>query len=443
MNLALRHQLLRAMVRDPAFLKSSSKSLTPVEKIFTEPEEKVIAQAAVEFYEKYQQSIGPLLISETDELARTEKFGTERKKKLAELRDLLQSGKMELVSVKALEDRVKKLKRHTFYETAVEEIVSAYEQGKLGSSVLSGIVERANVELSTNGYVASSYFDELQKRLERRKTLDEKRLYPSLMIGPLDDKIKIIGRGQLAMFLAPPASGKGLALVHVGKAYAMHGLNVMHITLEDPRTLVEDRYDAALTGIAIDNLDRFPNRLKTRFEARKKTIRGRIRIIDGTEEGWTVTQVEKAWEHERQNGFVSDVVIVDYDDELVCEKQFKGDSQRRFEFAEIYKRMRRAAARLNVFWWTAAQTGKQAQDKKIITGKDAAEDYSKIRKVFLAIGIGHDPKEPNRLWLNVLRHRLDRSKFAVKIVSDFDSAIFYDQEATNAMIAERKESKLL
>lgn len=439
MNIALRQQLLRAITRDVPFLKAVHTDIDPA--IFPEPEERVIAQAALQFYENYGQSIGPLLVENTDELAKAEKFNVERKKKLAKLRELIQGGRMEVTSIKALEDKVKRLKQHAFYDNALEEIIKAYEEHKLDSRLLSEIVERAHVELRTNGFVASDYLEELEDRMERRKNKDETLLYPRLMLGPLDDKIHGIARGEIAMFLAPPASGKGLALIHLDIAYAFQGYNVLHITLEDPKDLVEDRLDANMARLAISRLGKLPNKLKNKYSQKKRHLKGKIKIIDGTDEGWTVTQIERAWEHERQNGFIADVVVIDYDDEIVCEKQFKGESGRRFEFAEIYRRLRRLAAKLNVIIWTAAQTSKSAESKKIITGKDVAEDYSKIRKVFLAIGIGSDKDEKDVRYLYVLRHRHDRSKFSVKIKSDYASGVFYDVEATNEMLAERVKGR--
>ncbi len=432
MNVSLRHQLLRALVRDGKFLKAVHTDINPLD--FPEAEERIIAASALDFYEKYEKSIGgTFLAAQTDELAKAQKFNPERKKKLENLRELILGPKMELISVQALEDRVKKLKEHTFYENAIEEIIQAYEEKKLDSTVLADLVDRAHHELKNGKIVSTEYLAELEKRIERRKNVNEDAMYPRLMIDPLDRQIHAIGRGQIAMFLAPPASGKGLALVHLDIAYASQGYNVLHITLEDPKSLVEDRLDANIAKLTLNKLGKMPIKLRTKFELKRKLLHGRIRIIDGTEEGWTVTQIEKAWEQERQKGFVADVIVVDYDDELICEKTFKGESGRRFEFAEIYRRMRRLAAKLNVIFWTAAQTGKQAEKKRVITGKDVAEDYSKIRKVFMAIGIGSDPKETGAIYLHVLRHRHDKSKFTVKIMSDFSRGIFYDVEATNEM----------
>ena len=93
-----------------------------------------------------------------------------------------------------------------------------------------------------------------------------------------------------------------------------------------------------------------------------------------------------------------------------------------------------------MIWWTAAQTSKKAESKKIVTGQDTAEDVSKVRKAFLVIGIGRDPEIENMRCLYVAAHKHDRSRFAVEIMSAFDSAIFYDREATLAARRQKRSA---
>jgi hypothetical protein len=183
----------------------------------------------------------------------------------------------------------------------------------------------------------------------------------------------------------------------------------------------------------LNRLAALPNKLKKRFERVKEAMRGRIRLVDGTQGGWTVTKVTKLWEDLKQTGFTADAIVIDYDDEIECERTFKEENARRFEFAEIYRRLRRMAANLNVIVWTAAQGRRDSEGKRVITGKDAAEDISKLRKVFLGLGIGSDPDDERVKHLFVMRHKTDRSRFGVDIVSNFDHALFYDRAASRRL----------
>lgn len=442
MDLQLRLQILRAAVRDRAFLKQAWRDVRPTD--FENKEEALVAEAAITFYEKFEEPVGILLRAEVDSLiAKNGHTGAVLLQKLKDIIAQIQGAAMELVSVKALVAHVKALKQSSFYTEAVEEVITAHEKGELSSEVMAGIIERAHKELHSTQSIAHDFFSdtELEKRILRRASWEDSK-YPLLLIQPLDSKIQIVGRGQLAIWIAPPSGGKGLALLHTACAYALQGLRVLFITLEDPLELVENRLDASLTGVPLTRLRHLPKRLRKRFRRARKQVHGKLHIVDGTDGGWTVSRVERLWEQEKQNGFIADAVIIDYDDELECEKSFKGESARRFEFAEIYKRLRRFAGRTNAIVWTAAQTTKGAVGRKLITSRDTAEDFSKIRKVFLAITIGKDPEEDNVKYLYIAKHRLDRMGFGVEIVSDYNSAVFYDGEETMTRAANTQPAEV-
>ena len=430
MEKGLRLQLLRAAVKDRLFLKSSGKDLR--EDYFLEPEEKLVAKTALEFYQSYEEPIGGALRWTVDEILSRSK-SKELKTKTKELMDVILGAKMDLVPVKALEDKVKKLRQSAFYETALEDIISAQEQEKFTVGLLEEIIERSKAQLEATNLQSSDYFEELDKRIEKRSKFSEEHKYPLLVIDELDEKIPGIGRGHFGMLLASYNSGKGMALVHLAVAYTLQRLNVLHITLEDSIEEVGNRFDACLSGLPISKLDKLPNKLKKRWARARERMGGRLKIYDGTEGGMTVEKIERIYEQERRNGFIADVIIVDYDDEIVTEKTFKGDSARRMELADIYRRMRQMASRLQVILWTASQGTRQSEGKKIITGKDAAEDISKIRKTALAIGIGGDPEETDTKYLFVIRHKFGKARFTVKIKTDFSRGIFYDREATREM----------
>ena len=434
MDRALRLQLLRAACTDRAFMKANWHLITP--DLFPEREEARIAEAATGFYSRYEEPVGALLPSEVEEISLTNgrrSVGEEGRRKLRDLFDIIQNGDMPLVSAKALADKLWLLKKSTFYERALEDAIGSHEKGELDAQFFSDLVERANRDLRTTHVIAHDYFseEELKSRSQRRRK-EAVQSVPWMGIDGLDRKIRGLDRGEIGMIMAPPAGGKGLALNHLDIAYALQGYNVWHISLEDPKRLVENRMDAAITGLPLKRLAEPEIRrlLKKRFRRQRDMFRAKIRVTDGTDGGYTITRVEREYAELVTEGFTPDVVTLDYDDEIECEKQYRGESARRFEFAEIYRRMRKAAKTLNVIWWTAAQPGKKAEDKKIITGKDVAEDYSKIRKVFICLTVGAVPKEPRIKFLYVAKHREDKAHFGVEIATDFDRAIFYDPEET-------------
>jgi replicative DNA helicase len=440
MTKELRWQILRASVRDRSFLKEAWRDVRPDD--FPEVEEQIVARVATAYYEKYEQPIGPLLKTDVMDAVRTQKLGTEAKDKLKTLVDLVSGTRMELVSVRALIDRVKALRKDSFFENAVEKVITAHEKGELTAQTMAELVERARAELVSTPLISHDYYsdDELSRRILDRKKEDQES-HPLLMIDPLDKRVSMLGPGRLGVVMAPPAGGKGLALIHFGQAYTMQGLNVVHFTLEDPVKLVEKRYDCSLTRLPLHKIRILPVKLKNRFKLARRKMRGRLRIINATDGEWTVSRMEQAVEQLIQQGFDPDAIIIDYDDEIVCEKQFKGESARRFEFSEIYKRLRAWAARTNKILWTAHQSTKGAVGRRIITMRDTSEDFSIIRKTFIALTIGSDPENPRIKYLFVAKHREDEGNFGVDIATDFGRAIFYDARETDKWRIMRKAQR--
>lgn len=431
MDKELRYQLLRAAIRDRKFLKVCARDMVPA--LFTTKEEQIVAEAATKFYIKYEDPVGPLLRTDVAELAAAQKVGSDTQTRLKALIDHLQGTKMEMVGVDVLTDKLKALKRSSLYDAAVDEILAAKEEGKFNAELLSELFDRFRRELDTSDVVLHDYLGDVETRILRRKKHKSTR-FPLLLIDDVDEKTDVIGRGHFAMLMAPPGGGKGLGLVKIGIAYAMQGLKVLHLTLEDPKELVEDRLDASLAGIKLKELKVLPKTLRRRFRKIKEAISGNYKIIDGTDSEWSVSRIERVLDMAKRKGYQFDAVVVDYDDELVCEKVFKGESSRRFEFSEIYRRLRKMAADYQILVWTAAQTTKAGMNTEVIWGQHIAEDFSKIRKVFFAMGVGSSKELPGLKNLSIIKNRLGgRAGFVIPIMSDWEQALFFDPEATRLL----------
>ena len=445
MDAELRLQLLRAAVRDQAFLKAAGQDLEAGD--FEEQAEQIIAKEATWFWKEFQEPAGPLIRSYVEEKLAALKMGADSRTNLEnttyKLLDKILGPELKPVSVKALEERVRALRKSHFFEQAVEKVIESHERGKLNAAVLVDLVDRANRELADRTLDATDMLDEeeMLRRIRRRQHQEENVKYPISMIGPLDDKIRLIPKGYTGLILAPFSSGKGYALLWLAWAYAMQNLNVWFITLEDSGDEVQDRIDSMLSNLPKSRLSKLPNRLKRMYRRNVRKIHGKIRVTDWTEEECTISRIEKGYEALKAEGFVVDVIIVDYDDEIVCEKEFRGESARRFELDHNYRQQRKAAARLDVIWWTAAQTGRQGEGKKLIIGSDTADAIGKIRKVALALGVGSDLQTPSHKRIYVIRHKFDRSRFSVDIVSDLARSQFYDSDATTDLMAARSEKK--
>jgi hypothetical protein len=384
-----------------------------------------ISTAALEFWRKYREPIGGMLRPEMLDYARKMNFSDRERTRLLESVAVIQSTKG-LVAVEALIEKVLTYKRDRLKAAAVDQLLDLKERGELTDEKWLQVCMDGVQRFGSNTYQAVDYFKGLEDRIERRH-MARRRKHPFLMIDPLDERIRAIGRGHLGLWLAYLKMGKSLGLIHTALSYMVQGMNVLYYTLEDPMVDTEDRFDANITALPTKRLVELPKTLRIRYARFTRLLRSKLKIVDGTDSELTVAKIDEIWERERNRGFTADAVLVDYDDEI---KPPRKNSERRFELADIYRDLRRFAARRDIIVWTAAQTGRATEGKKIITSGTVAEDISKLRKVMLAIGIGQGDWGENSRYLFVAAHKFDRQRVGCHIVSDPDRAIFYDRSAT-------------
>jgi hypothetical protein len=392
----------------------------------------VIATKALEHWETYREPSRDVILAEIREHARLSKLNTRRKRDLLDYgRKLIEHPKQ---SVKSVTQKLRDWKLEVIVSNQIEKIMDERGEGKLSTARFMELAREAvsadaRLDPKEEDFLVSASIDD---RSERRRLRANTRFLP-LLIDPLDAAVRAIARGHLGLILAPYKRGKSLMLIHIAIAYTIQRLKVLYITLEDPKEDVEDRFDAAITSIPLKDLATKPNRLKKRMTRFAAAVSGRMRILDRVEEGVSVPEIEQIWLKEAENGFRADAVIVDYDDEITPPRK---RSERRHEFADIYRDLRRFAARTNTLVWTACQTQRGTGDIVKLSGDKIAEDISKIRKVACAIGIGAGETEwiqecgEETVHLFVAAHKYDKQNIGISIATDKETARIYDREKT-------------
>lgn len=426
--------LLSYICRDKGFIKDCGYLLSPddFKPISGNDKERyIVAKLAFEHYEKTREPIGGLLRPFVVDHADRHKMGEKQTIKLLDLVKQINDGRKDIISVDAVAEKVIQFKKSRLKKLAVEQAIKLMEKGELTDDAWYKIAREAVENFSAQRYETSDYLADYKARIKRREAEDRIVKRPMLMIDALDENVRMIRRGQFAIWLGYLKSGKSAALLWTALSYIFQGLNVLYFTLEDSMADTENRMDAALTGIAIVDLVEQENRFKKRFRRMRSLIHAKLRIIDGTENGMSVADIEAAWEDYRNRGFIADAIIIDYDDEIVPPRKYgKETAARRLEFADIYRELRRLGARRNVFVWCAAQTGRKTEGKKIISSNTIAEDISKVRKVHLALGVGCGDWGEDSKYIYVTAAKNTKQHVGWNIFVDFEKGQFYVRDKT-------------
>ncbi len=178
------------------------------------------------------------------------------------------------------------------------------------------------------------------------------------------------GKGELVIFAAPPGIGKSWALINVGMSAAKAGKTVVHYTLELNEGYVGQRYDAVLTGIAVQNLK---YNIKE-VEAQVKKLKGEIIVKYWPTKTASINSIKASLDKLKLQGIDADIIIIDYADLI------KGNSrrERHEELEEIMESLRGLGGEYECPIYTASQINRSGADDDIIVGTKIAGSFSKL-----------------------------------------------------------------
>ncbi|MDE1971194.1 MAG: AAA family ATPase [Patescibacteria group bacterium] len=434
-------KLVAHLVKDGVFLKTAatylkSEDFKPLPKQQEGWPRWIIGSLALSYWDKYRAPVRKMLKVEVLDYIQKNRVGEFQAKKLLQYVRWIR--KQSLEAGDALLDKVLDFKRQKARVNAIDQILQQQEEGTLTDQAMLDICKGVVETFSPNGTHAVDFLSQKQVdlRVERRLRQNQSFLTPLFLIDPLDILINSIRRGQVGLWTGPSGRGKSLALIHTALAYVLQGYTTVVISLEDTKEDVEDRFDAALTQMPIRKLGELEKTFRIRFKRMRRMLRKKLIVIDATDQECTLPWIESQLEDLRDKGILVDALVIDYDDEIKPPKKYKAEaSSRRMEFADIYRGLRRLAAKWYLYLWTAAQTTRESEKEKFLTGRHLAEDISKKRKVTIMIGIGNGGDvSPEALYLWVDKHKNDKKQVGTYIISDMDRGVFYNREKTKKLL---------
>jgi replicative DNA helicase len=178
-----------------------------------------------------------------------------------------------------------------------------------------------------------------------------------------------LGKGELAVFVAPAGIGKSWGLINIGANAIKKGMTVLHYTLELNEAYVGLRYDSVITGIANQNLKHYQSQVKEDLAKLKGELIIKYYPTKTVSVIGLRSHIEKCIMQDKK----PDVIIVDYADLL------RGHGQeKRHELEGIYEDLRGMAGEYEIPVWTASQANRSALEEDVIDASKVSESYGKV-----------------------------------------------------------------
>lgn len=194
------------------------------------------------------------------------------------------------------------------------------------------------------------------------------------------------GKGDLVLLFGNPGGGKSWGVIAMGAYAAALGYNVIHYTLELSEGYVGKRYDAVFSGINVDKLDKH----RDEVEQAVGKVKGKIIIKEYAPKRASLDALESHIQQLKyQDGFVPDIIIVDYLDLL----RTKGRKERKDEIDDVYTEAKGLSKQLGIPIISPSQANRTGADKEILQAENAAGSYDKIMIGDIIISLARGRKD--------------------------------------------------
>ena len=260
------------------------------------------------------------------------------------------------------------------------------------------------------------YFKDVNKRLSKDFRV------PIPLMADLDELIGGgVSPGEIAVVIAPPGGGKSMALVKFAATALLNGKKVVYYTLELSEEVVGQRFDSCINDIKLNHVWEYPEYITESLED-VAALGGGLKIKEFLEGGVTVNTIKSHLKTLEIEGFVPDVILVDY---LGLMKPLGSYAEKRHALTDIAESLRNIANNYRVPVLTAHQTNRSAIQEERITTAHIGESLGIIATVDLALGIGRpdEMKEDNQAMLGIIKNRMGQD--GVYKLLDFDTSRVY------------------
>jgi len=231
--------------------------------------------------------------------------------------------------------------------------------------------------------LGTSLFDDVNKTLERLLTAE---IYEPTGWKEFDDVLGGgLARKQLLLLSANSGGGKSIVMANLALNYVERGLNALYISLELSEEMIYQRYIAMVAGVGTRDWQRQKDEVAHRINCAGDKS-GSL-FIKRMSQGATSNQIRAYLkEFELKNGFIPDVIAIDYIDLMGSNEKISADN--------IHEKDKRASEELreiandyNAVGITASQQNRGAVTATEVNHSHIAGGISKINTTDVYVSI--------------------------------------------------------
>jgi archaellum biogenesis ATPase FlaH len=182
-------------------------------------------------------------------------------------------------------------------------------------------------------------------------------------------------RKTLNLISAGTNVGKSLTLIDLAAGYVRNGFNVLYVSLEMREELIMQRFDANMLRVAVNDVaslgkERFINRVEV---LRQKSY-GRFKVKEFPPGAASALNIQNVMDDLRlKQGFVPDIVMVDYIQITASAKMKPGSVNSYFYYKSVAEELRALGVENDCVVWSATQFNRGGMDASDANMSDISE----------------------------------------------------------------------
>lgn len=240
-----------------------------------------------------------------------------------------------------------------------------------------------------------------------------------------------LGSGDLGLIFGGPGGGKSWMLVALGAYAVAAGYTVAHYTLELSEGYIGKRYDAAFTGIRVQEL----SQNRQQVDAMMEQIPGKLIIKEFPMGKVSIQTIESHIQKMTDLGDKPDLIIIDYVDLL---KSKRKSVDRKDEIDDVYVSTKALARELKLPIWTVSQVNRAGAKDDVIEGDKAAGSYNKMMIADFAMSLSRKRLDKvngtGRSHIMKNRYGGDGMTYPVKINTENGNIEILDKEIDESQL---------
>lgn len=243
-----------------------------------------------------------------------------------------------------------------------------------------------------------------------------------------------VGRGELAIVLAPTGTGKTTLLTKIANTAYNTGNNVLQIFFEDNVGDIKRKHYTIWTNIAPDEQPEHKDEVMQIVTKKQSESKGILKLLKLPSSDVSISELKTKIRKMQSDGLKFDLLVLDYIDCIAPEKSTNSDEWK--GEGAIMRHLESMASEFEIGVWTATQGSRDSISSEVVNTDQMGGSIKKaqIAHIILSIGKTITQKEHNLATLTLLKSRIGKDGVIFQNCKFNNEYLDIDTETQNTLL---------